>query len=134
MTPLKSTTPPRTHAGHHTDQIIKLLQTPCASHPLAISIKSHARSLPEYQLIAQSATGGEATRWTRAANRRTARLSTVPFLSSSVLGATMLLSGIGRAKQSGEARSPTRSASEKLIVAHVDSVAPMKSRENDCMI
>lgn len=43
-------------------------------------------------------------------------------------------SGTGRTKLSGDAKSPTISDSEKLIVARVDNVAPKKMREKDCMV
>lgn len=62
-----------------------------------------------------------------------ANFSTAPFFSASDVGAVKFLNGTGRAKQSGEASRPMRSANEKLIVAQVDRVAPMKSSENDCI-
>lgn len=40
---------------------------------------------------------------------------------------------MGRRKLSGDARRPTTSASEKLMVAHVARIAPRSSSEKDCM-
>lgn len=128
--PLKSTTPARTQPGHHTLHSTRQLQTPCATQPLATSNSIPPTSIFKYQLSAQSVAGGERASQSRVVGilRATARLRCLSLMPAEDRR------GSGRTKPSGQASKPTVSASEKLRVAHVESVAPRKSSEKDCMV
>jgi hypothetical protein len=124
MKPLHRATPPHTHAGHHNTQMVTPVHTLSTLQAHAAAAITWSKLLSVTMPKTYNAAGGEVTTMTNTDKTPNETLTAIGHVRGGEKG---------RTNDSGEARSPTNRACEKLSVASVDRAAPSKSREKHWM-